>query len=166
MLVADYFVQHQLTINAAYCGLKFGTIPVQGVQFLNWIAFHEPLVPGLSLIPDGYVEFATPSGIDAAFIEVDLGHEGLSVWKEKTQHYLRLALSGEYERQFRKTRFRVLVLVNSERRLQSIKATVAEITQKIFWFAPLGSVEGEKFFGPVWLRPAGESHQPFFKEPQ
>jgi hypothetical protein len=164
MLVADFYVQHQLSINAVYCGLKFGTIPIPRVSFVNWLAFHEALVAGLSLIPDGYVEFATPSGIDASFIEVDLGHEGLAIWKEKTRHYLQLALSGEYERQFRQSRFRVLVLANSERRLQSIRAAVRGVTEKIFWFTSLDAVRNEKFFGPVWLRPVGDTNQPFFKE--
>ena len=163
-LVADFFVQHQLSVNDIYCNLKFGTIPIAQVKFVNWLTFHDPLVAGLSLIPDGYVEFRTPSGIDASFIEVDLGHEGLAVWKEKTRHYVQLALSGAYERQFRQPRFRVLVLVDSERRLQSVRAAVAGITQKIFWFATLGSIQGEKFFGPVWLRPVGDTHQPFFSE--
>ena len=165
-LVADFFVQHQLTVNAVYCDLKFGSIPVARVKFVNWIAFHEPLVTGLSLIPDGYVEFATPAGLDASFIEVDLGHEGLAVWKEKTRHYLQLALSGAYERQFKQPRFRVLVLADSERRLQSIRAAVAGVTQKIFWFATFDAVRSKKFFGPVWLRPQGDNHQPFFTEPR
>lgn len=164
MLVADFFVQHQLAINTLYCDLKFGIIPVPRVRFVNWLAFHEPLAAGLALIPDGYVEFATPSSIDAAFIEVDLGHEGLAVWKEKTRHYLQLALSGEYERQFKQPRFRVLVLANSERRLHSIRAAIRGVTEKIFWFATLDAVRGKKFFAPVWLRPVGETHQPFFKE--
>ena len=33
-----------------------------------WLAFYEPLVTGLNLIPDGYVEFSTPSGIVASFV--------------------------------------------------------------------------------------------------
>jgi hypothetical protein len=164
MLVADFFVQHQLTINEVYCNLKFGKIPVPGVRFVNWLAFHEPMVPGLSLIPDGYVELATSTGIDSSFIEVDLGHEALSVWKEKARHYVQLAVSGNYERQFRHARFRVLVVANSERRMQSIRAAVAQGTDKIFWFATLDAVRGEKFFGPVWLRPTGETHQPLFTE--
>ena len=164
MLVADFFVQHQLAVNAVYCGLKFGTIPVPRVRFVNWLAFHEPLVAGLSLIPDGYVEFSTPSGIDALFLEVDLGHEGLAVWKEKTRQYVQLALSGKYERQFRQARFRVLVLANSERRLQSIRATVAGVTQKIFWFATLDAIRTEGFFAPVWYRPVGDSPKPFIEE--
>ncbi len=166
MLVADFFVQHQLGINAVYCNLKFGTIPDPRIRFVNWLVFHEPLVAGLSLIPDGYVEFATPTGLDASFIEVDLGHEGLTIWKEKTRHYVQLALSGQYERQFKNLRFRVLVLVNSERRLHSIRSAVAGITEKIFWFATLGSVHGEKFFSSVWLRSKGNSYQPFFTEPR
>jgi hypothetical protein len=165
-LIADFFVQHQLSVNDIYCNLKYGLVPFPGVRFVNWLAFHEPLIAGLSLIPDGYVEFACGSGIDASFLEVDLGHEGLAVWKEKTRHYVQLALSREYERQFRQPRFRVLVLANSERRLQSIRAAVAGITQKIFWFATLDAVQREKFFGPVWMRPVGDTQQPFFTEPR
>lgn len=164
MLIADTFIQHQLSINQVHCALEFGRIPVPLVRFYRWLSFHEPPIPGLRLIPDGYVELSTPSGIVASFIEVDLGHEGLSIWKEKTRHYLQLALSGECERKFGQTRFRVLVLATSPRRLRTIRATVAVATQKIFWFASLDSVAGEKFFGSVWLRPIGENHQPFFNE--
>jgi hypothetical protein len=163
-LIADFFVQHQLRINTVYCGLKFGMIPVPEVRFVNWQTFQEPLIAGLSLIPDGYVELATPSGIDASFIEVDLGNEGLAIWKEKTRHYVQLALSGAYERQFRQSRFRVLVLANSERRLRSIRAAVLGITQKIFWFATLDAIRGKNFFSSVWLRPVGDTYQPFLKE--
>ena len=101
-------------------------------------------------------------GIDASFLEVDLGHEALSVWKEKTRHYLQFALSGEYQKQFGQDRFRVIVLANSLRRLNSIRATVAAITQKIFWFSTLDAVRDDRFFASVWLRPADETQQPFF----
>jgi hypothetical protein len=164
MLVADYFTEHQLAINRVYCQLKFRSIPVPQVRFVNWLSFHEPIVAGINLIPDGYVEFSTATGIDASFIEVDLGHESLSVWKEKARRYLELALSGKYEERFRQPRFRVLVLAHSERKLGSIREAVAEVTEKIFWFATLDAVRGDKFFGPVWVRPVGDQYQPFFKE--
>jgi len=131
---------------------------------VRWITFHQPLVPGDSLIPDGYVEFATPSGIDASFIEVDLGHEALTVWEKKVREYIQLALSGEFEQRFRRPTFRVLVLAHSLRRLQSIRKTVAKDTQKIFWFAALDAVRNEKFFGPVWLLPTGKHNHPFFDD--
>ena len=153
LLVADYFVGHQLAVNGIYCALKYGTIPISQVSFISWLTFHEPVVPGISLIPDGYVEFLTPRGIVACFLEVDLGHESQTIWKGKAQHYLQLALSGKYREQFRHEHFRVLVVANSERRLHSIQKTVAATTQKIFWFATLEAVRGKNFFAPVWLRP-------------
>jgi hypothetical protein len=162
LLVADHFVQHQLSINQVYCGLKFGATPPAEVKFHRWLAFHEPLAAGLRLIPDGYLEFSTPVGMVGSFLEVDLGQEPLSIWKEKTRNYFELALSGEYQKQFGQDRFRVIVLANSERRLHSIRKTIAAITEKIFWFSTLDAVHGDKFFGPVWLRPVGETHQPFF----
>lgn len=163
-LVADFFVLHQLAVNDVYCSLKFGRIPVPHVQFVQWLSFHDPFAPGVPLIPDGYVEWKTPYGIDASFIEVDLGHEVLSILKDKAKRYLQLALSGEFERQFKQTRFRVLVIANSERRMQSIRAAVAAVTQKIFWFATRDAASGAKFFGSVWLRPAEREYQPLFKE--
>jgi hypothetical protein len=120
------------------------------------------VVPGIGLVPDGYVEFATAAGVAACFLEVDLGHESLAVWKRKTQHYLQLALSGKYRAQFRHERFRVLVVANSERRLHSIRKTIALITQKIFWFATLESVNG-RFFTPVWFRPTDNKPTTLFE---
>ena len=164
MLIADFSVQHQLAINEVHCALKFRPIPVRQVTFRRWIPFHEPLVAGLSLIPDGYVELFTPSGIDASFLEVDLGHEALSVWKEKTRHYMQFALSGRCQELLGQERFRVIVLANSPRRLQSIRATVAQSTEKIFWFATLDAVHDGKFFSSVWLRPTGSTKQTFFDQ--
>jgi hypothetical protein len=165
-LVADFFVLHQLAMNEVYCTVKFGVVPVPNVQFVQWLSFHAPLAPGLPLIPDGYAEWKSPARIDASFIEVDLGHEALSIWKEKAKHYLQLALSGEFERQFKQPRFRVLVLANSERRMISIRAAVASVTQKIFWFTTQDAARGERFFAAVWLRPAEREYQPLFQEPK
>jgi hypothetical protein len=163
-LATDFFVQHQLVVNEIYCALKYGTMPVAEVSFRRWIAFHQPLTSGLRLIPDGYIEFTTPAGIVAMFVEVDLGNESLTVWKEKVRNYLQFALSGECERQFGQSRFRVLVLANSERRLLSIRKAVAASTDKIFWFASLESIDRDGFFAPVWLRPRGDERLPLIHE--
>jgi hypothetical protein len=164
MLVADYFTEHQLTINEMYCALKFRPIPVPTITFHRWINFHRPIAAGINLIPDGYVEFTTPTGIAACFLEVDLGHESRTVWKEKARRYLQLAISGEFRRTFGQERFRVLVLMHSERKLYSIRKTIAEITNKLFWFAPLAAAK-EHFFAPVWLRPMEDLQKPLFNEP-
>lgn len=166
LLVADFSVLHQLAVNDVYCRLRFGTIPVPGIAFVQWVAFTEPPTDHLPLIPDGYIEFRTQAGIDASFVEVDLGTEEKQVWKEKAAHYHELAKSGAYARRFGQSRFRVLVLVNSLRRLQSIRAAVATVTPKIFWFATLDDTRREECFGPVWLRPTGTATHPLFEQPR
>jgi len=163
-LATDFFVQHQLIVNEIYCALKYGVVPGDGVSFSRWIAFHQPLTPGLRLIPDGYIELATPTGIAAMFLEVDLGNESLTVWKDKVRNYLHFALSGDCERQFGSSRFRVLVLANSERRLLSIRKVIAASTDKIFWLATLESIHRDSFFASLWLRPRGEERLPLIQE--
>jgi len=158
----DVFVQHQFALNEVYCALKFRPIPVAGTAFRRWESFDRPLAS--SLLPDGYVELATPPGILAAFLEIDLGTERAAVWEQKVRKYLQLAASGEYERQFGNDRFRVLVIADSERRMHSIRKTVAGITDKIFWFSTFERVRGAAFFGSVWFRSTGDATLPLIKE--
>jgi hypothetical protein len=162
-LVADYGVDHQLAVNDLRCALAFRPLSVPGVTFRRWLAFHETVAPSIRLIPDGYVELETPSGVLAAFLEVDLGHEHTSIWKEKTRQYLQLAVTGDYAHHFGPPRFRVLVLATSPRRLQTIRHAVGTLTEKIFWFATLEAARRD-FFGSVWLRPVGDRPQPFIEQ--
>lgn len=162
-IIADYFVEHQLAVNEVYCRLKFRACP-PGISFRLWMAFSEPITEGLRLIPDGYVELGTSAGVIAAFLEVDLGTESLSVWKEKVRQYLQLAVSGEFLRRFGAERFRVLVIAHSERRLHSIRETVRTLTDKLFWFADQRAVQEKDFFAPIWFRPKGDDREPLIKE--
>lgn len=162
-LIADFFVEHQLAVNDVYCRLKFRGLP-PGISFERWLAFHEPIIQGLKLIPDGFAELATPSGATSAFLEVDLGTESLTVWKEKVRQYLQLATSGEFERHFGRERFRVLVIAHSERRMHSIRGAVATLTDKLFWFADQKTVHEKDLFGPIWFRPKGGNLEPLIKE--
>jgi hypothetical protein len=159
VLVADYYIAHQLAINAIYCTLKYKI--VLGISFERWISFHQPVTPSLGLIPDGLVELRTASGVVSSFLEVDLGHESLTIWNRKARNYLQLALSGDFRKLFGQERFRVLVLVNSERRLYSIRKALGVVTEKLFWFATLDSANND-FFAPIWLRPVGDQAKPFF----
>jgi hypothetical protein len=162
-IIADFFIEHQLRINGLYCALKFQPMPVPGVSFRRWMSFAQPVTPLIRLIPDGYVELETPSGPLAAFLEVDLGNESLTVWKEKTANYLQFAVSGECERQFGQRRFRVLVIAHSERRMRSIRTAISAATDKLFWCMSVESIEREGFFASVWLRPKDDTQQPFIK---
>jgi hypothetical protein len=158
LLVADFFVLHQLAINEVYCALKRAPV-IPGASLVSWLSFHEPLMLSLRLIPDGYCELETPAGSVAAFLEVDLGHERLKVWAGKITNYLQFALSGDFERRFGRDQFRVLVMANSERRLLSIRKLVGASTQKIFWFATLESMHRSGIAAPIWFRPEGDEKQ-------
>jgi hypothetical protein len=161
MLVADSFIHHQLAVNNIYCKLKAEIASHSNAALLRWLTFHEPLTPQLRLIPDGYFELNTSAGIVASFLEVDLGHEHLKVWRKKIQNYLHLAISGDYERIFGQNRFRVLITANSDRRLLGIRNVVRASTGKIFWFTDLASIDQHGMLATVWLRPKGEDRASF-----
>lgn len=159
ILVADFFINHQLSLNAIYCALKYRPIPIPETKFLRWLTFNEPLESGTPLIPDAYAEVSSPGRMLSAFLEVDLGHEGRNVWKGKVQRYLAYAISGNFEKQFRQPQFRVLVVTNSERRLQWVSGLTAKQTEKLFWFSTFDSIHRDGFWSPIWLRPNGDQMQ-------
>lgn len=162
LLAADNFVQHQLTVNDIYCTLKYRPIPLPHVTFREWRAFFQPVVPSLALIPDGYVEFVVNSRIVPCFLEIDLGNESLGIWKEKAENYVALSESEELLEELEQGEFGVLVLVNSERRLHSIRKAVADVTESVFRFATLESVRDD-FFGSIWSRPTDGTTKPLFE---
>jgi hypothetical protein len=163
-VVADFFIQHQLGINEVYCAVKYSTRMPTGIEFKRWMGFPKRPAPGLRVIPDGYVELQTPSGIVAAFLEVDLGHERLRVWRDKVRNYLDLAVTGNFEREFKQHRFRVLVVADSARRLAAIRQVVLSATDKIFWFATLESIRRHGIFDPIWDRPKSKEEQSLIRE--
>ena len=159
----DFFVTHQLTVNDVYCALKYGKLPGQ-VSFREWRPFFGPIVPEIRLIPDGYVELATPAGILPAFIEIDRGGERGPVWGKKIAHYLQFAVRSIPKGDGFKRPFRVLVIASTERRAISIRTTAARVTDKIFWFAGLDAIRQDGLFAPIWLRPTGDTRLPLIKE--
>lgn len=163
-LVADFPVEHQLAVNDVYCLLKYG-LPVSApARFISWSAFHNTLSQRCRLIPDGYVELETVDRVAAAFFEIDLGHERAQVWQEKVRNYVEFALSGEFELQFHRPFFRVLVLVATERKLHAIRKAVSAVTDRLFWFATLDAAK-ESFFAPVWWRATGDRKISLLSEP-
>jgi hypothetical protein len=79
---------------------------------------------------------------------------------QKISLYLQLAASGEFQALFKQSRFRVLVVVSSERRLNILRRTTALHTEKIFWFATLEDINKKGLFAPIWRRLVGEPKVP------
>lgn len=160
LVVGDTFVAHQFGINQIYLAVKFRPVSKPGSRFLRWHTFRQSISETIKLTPDGYFEITSAGIIRPMFLEVDLGTEALSVWQQKTGYYLQLAVSGEFPKFFRQPQFRVLVVVNSERRLNNIRATIAKSTDKIFWFTTFQSINQDGLWSPVWLRPTGDQRLP------
>jgi hypothetical protein len=159
-LVGSPFLLHQIEINKIYLALKYRPLPQEGMRLIHWRVFREPILAAFSLIPDGYFELETSAGVRAMFVEVDLGTETNRVWRKKVQMYLHLALSGQFQREFGQSQFRVLVIAPSGRRLEGIRRLASQSTNKIFWFASLEFINRDGFWSAAWLRPAGGQRQP------
>ena len=158
-VTVDFFVYHQLGINSIYCALKYRPIPLADTRLVRWESFSRPIDSQLSLKPDAYFEIQSLQKTVGTFLEFDLGHENLSIWKAKVQKYLRYAVSGEFERTFRQPQFRVLVVTNSDRRREALRKATAAITDKIFWFTIADSIYHQGFWSPIWSRAPG-NHEP------
>lgn len=157
LVVTNFFLMHLAWVNWLYCWAKYQLPQPVAASFVRWVNFSEPL--SSSLTPDGYFEVSTPKGIVASFVEVDLGHEGPTVWRHKVQKYLQFAASDQFERQFHVSRFRVLIAANSDHRTQHIRRIVRSFTQKVFWFSTLETLQTTGFWSPVWQRPSGDELQ-------
>jgi hypothetical protein len=156
LLATNFFVTHQLAVNRIYCSVK----AAPAATLIRWVTFSRPVDP--PLIPDGYFETDISGQTVAAFVEVDLGHEGLAVWKTKVRNYLHYAASGKFEEEFHLPRFRVLIIANTERRMQAIRAVVRAFTDKVFWFASFERIDRDGFWSTAWLRPADDSAKRLF----
>lgn len=156
---AALFLKHQLEINKVHLVVQYSSIPARSWWFGRWQSFQKPLSATVPLIPDGYFEIGSQQGFRPAFVEVDLGTEAVPVVTRKASLYLQLATSGEFFRIFGRSQFRVLVITTSGRRLQNLRAPIAKLTDKVFWFATLDEIAPEKFWSAVWLRPNGDQLQ-------
>lgn len=159
LVIGDAFVEHQSGINEMYVALKYRAVPAD-VRLLRWHTFRQSISEAIKLTPDGYFELASAGGVRAAFLEVDLGTEALSVWQQKASLYLQLAVSGEFQNRFHQPQFRVLVVTGSERRLNNIRAVVAKSTDKVFRFTTFDNIHREGLWSPICLRPTGDQRLP------
>jgi hypothetical protein len=154
LITTSQFLAHQEAVNAVFMLARFGVLPA-GCSCVRWQSFREPLSPSVPLVPDAYFETIRDGAAYPMFLEVDRGTESSRIWLRKVELYLRLALGGEFERQFHERRFRVLAVFPSERRMEAVRRTVAKRTDKLFWFSTDDRLRQEGLCGSAWLRAKG-----------
>jgi len=161
LLVADFFVQHKLLVAELWLAFRY-SLPQQAL-FRRWQGFRSPLLSFLPLVPDGYVELESDQGVLAMFLEADRGTESQTVFGKKVRLYLEFARSGEFERLFAQKKFRVLIVSESERRLEPLRRTTAKITEKLFFFTTTECIKREGILSAIWWRPSGEERHSLAK---
>jgi hypothetical protein len=156
---SELFLEHQLRVNRVYVLVKHTVIPLAGCRFRRWISFTRMISKTSPLIPDGYFELEHQSVMKALFLEVDLGTEALRIWQKKIESYLKLAVTGEFQKRFGQGQFKVLVIASSERRAESIRKLAAKLTDKIFRFTSFETINREGFWSAIWQRPVGDQRE-------
>jgi hypothetical protein len=146
-------VQHQLAISDVYVAVEQEA--ALGRLVASW---HEPrdLLTPSRLIPDAEVVISADGTDHLCFLEIDLGTEGIAIWRHKIARYLSLAHSSSLEGQIGSDRFRVLVVASSESQARRIQAAASPSTEKVFWISTIQSIASAGFGGPIWLRPQGQ----------
>jgi hypothetical protein len=155
LITSSQFLAHQRAVNAVFIQARFQPLP-EGVTCRRWQHFRGTLSPSVPLIPDGYFEICRGQEVLPMFLETDRGTETAAVWNRKTELYLKLAVGGEFERLFHEKRFRVLVILPSDRRMQSIRSTIRKRTDKLFWFTTQEDLERGGLSKQIWLRSTNE----------
>ena len=156
---SEPFLDHQVRINEVYVSVKHKPIPLADCRFHRWLSFDLPLSKASPIIPDGYFELQYESAIKPLFLEVDMGTEARRIWQKKIEGYLNLAVAGDFSKLFGRLQFKVIVLANSERRVQSIRKVAAKFTDKVFRFASFESINREGFWSAVWQKPLGDQKE-------
>lgn len=152
LITGSQFLAHQQAVNAIFIDVNFKNLP-EGFACKRWLHFQTNLSPSVPLIPDGYFEIAHQNTVYPMFLEVDRGTETSKVWLRKAEHYLTLAVTGEFERIFHQERSLVSVLVffPSMRRLAAVRRAIARRTAKLFFF----TADADGLWKASWLRPEG-----------
>lgn len=151
--VSDVFLLHQLGLIDIRLAFEAHT------TLTRWLSDKELTAVSLSVIPDAYLEFQVGTPTFCAFVEYDRGTETLGRFERKTRAYLDAAYSGAFERTFHRKFFRLLVVTDTDRRLATLSATVARLTDKIVRLTTLAELSASGPLASIWRRPGVSTSQ-------
>jgi len=149
ILLGNSFASHQLALSDIYIAAATG-------HEIRWRAFSAPPAPSIPIIPDAGVETSTQS----FFVEMDMGTEQAKVWDRKVELYLKLAIFGAFREIVPHPQFAVLVVTDSEERMNFLRRVIAKQTPKLFWFQTLSTIKRQGFWSASWLRPEDSALSP------
>jgi hypothetical protein len=157
--VRDAALAHLLLVNSVFLKFVSGHHFYSDYELRSWIPQHAAVWKsisqrGLGVHPDGFGEFRKSSVPFHCFLEVDRGSERGKILCEKLSAYVQYWASGQFTRHFTSDRFRVLFVVSTRGRAQSVLRAAAGAPPGLCWVAEAMDVLHSPLFAPVW-RSAG-----------
>lgn len=175
--VGQQFLEHTLAINDVRVAITLACRSA-GYALVEWrseadlkgkydrvgIQQRDGSKETLSLIPDSFFVIQTPRGKAPFFLEMDRGTETTSRFQTKIRAYQAYVQSGMYEQRYGYKSVRILTVVLSEKRLESLKnVTEAVGGKERYWFALHGEITPQSVFHtPLWRAAGSDSSLPLF----
>lgn len=147
------FVAHQLGLVDVRIAFE------QHVTVTRWLTEKDLADQALGLVPDALIEYVTGGFAFTAFVEYDRGSEPVGRIEQKANAYLKLAFSGTFERIFKRRFFRTLIVTDSSGRLDSLSASIARLTSKIFRLTVLQPLVHQGPLASIWRRPGATTFE-------
>lgn len=144
---SDLFLEHQLGLVDIRLAFEHHTVVA------HWRTDKELQLQGLGTVPDSYVECEIEGLAVCCFLEYDRGTETLGRVERKVDAYRQFALSGTFERTFGRRFFRLLIVTDADRRLETLSKTVARVTDKMVRLTTLPLLVAQGPARSIWRRP-------------
>ncbi len=158
------FLNHQFFLNEVRIAFSLALKNQPQMVLERWVRdclmeFPSSQRKVTTLRPDGCLCLTYQCRLYSFFVEADCSTMTTGRLKAKAQAYLDYARSGQSLQDFGFQYFRVLIITKTPARLLSLKATIEEQTDRLFYFSTRDQVCQEPILDRIWQR-AG--HQGLF----
>jgi len=155
----DLFLNHQLFLNDVRIAFSLAIRKYPQMSLERWIKERDcfiqfPTIQGgiATLIPDGCLILSYQRKLYSFFVEVDCSTMTNGRLRAKAKAYLNYARSGCSLQDFGFQYFRVLIITKTLEWLNNLKATIEELSDRIFYFAVRDQICVGSAFGQIWQR--------------
>jgi hypothetical protein len=165
--IQPQFLQHELNLAQFRMAVEKSIYLLPNAKLLYWLSGEEIKAKfqtrfsaheyGRSnkrdsgLRPDAYFGIETDKGKLYFFVEIDRGTESLKVIQKKIELYFNAYSKGLFEQSMGVKKFRVLFVVEDEKRLKTILETTQDFESILFWATTLIQATSGSIFGQlIW----------------
>lgn len=159
----DLFLNHQLFLNEVRIAFTLAITDHREMFLDRWIKERDcliefPTIQGgqTALRPDGGLCLSFQARLYSFFVEVDCSTMSNGRLRSKATAYLNYARSGRSLGDFGFKYFRVLIITKTRERLYNLKATIEELTDRLFYFSTRDQILSGSVLDRIWQR-AGQT---------